>query len=210
MKKFIFISCLCIFTVIAGCTNDINNRKLYEKSGNTLNVNNQRTELYNEGPQRSLRNVSSDYGYVRQQKSPIMGDRTNYSAALNREQLANIISLHSTQLPNVNDVAALVTDQEVLVAYRTDSKNRDLTADQVKRTAMSIVPRYYHVYITDNAYLIRDVENLSHLGSRSKNARRNINVLIDRMKKSPQGKPVTIIENANGETADDQIARPNS
>ena len=37
--------------------------------------------------------------------------------ALDREQVANIISKLSADIPNVNDVATLVTDQEVLIAY---------------------------------------------------------------------------------------------
>ena len=78
-----------------------------------------------------------------------MNDNQQPLCFLNREQVANIISQFSTDIPNVNDVATLVTDQEVLIAYKTDSKNRNLTADQVKKTAMSVVPRYYHVYVTD-------------------------------------------------------------
>jgi ribosomal protein S17E len=97
----------------------------------------------------------------------------------------------------------------VLIAYQTDSKDRNLTADQVKKTAMSVVPRYYHVYVTDNRSLMRDVENLSHLDSTSKNARNSVNQLIAQMKKSPQGAPMSNSENANGETADDKMARPN-
>lgn len=209
MKKYCLIACLCILTALAGCSRDLNSRSLYEKSGNTLNVNNNRTELYNEGASKSIRNASTDYGYVRQQKNPGPGSNAIYSPALNREQLANMISKTSTSLPNIHDAAALVTDQEVLVAYRTDAKNRNTAADQVKRTAMSIVPRYYHVYVTDNTHLIRDVENLSHLSSTSKNARRNVSYVIKEMKKSPQGSPMVSVENANGETKDDQIARPN-
>ncbi|MCQ6278982.1 YhcN/YlaJ family sporulation lipoprotein [Bacillus sp. EB600] len=207
MKKLACIAGLCMITALTGCANDTNNRGIYEKSGNTLNVNNKRTELYNEGGASDVRNISTNYGYVRHQKSPIMNDNNNHYASLNREQVANIISRYSTNIPNVNDVATLVTDQEVLIAYQTDSKDRNLTADQVKRTAMSVVPRYYHVYVTDQQSLLRDVENLSHLDSTSRNARNSVNHLITQMKKSPQGAPMNNSENANGETADDKMYR---
>lgn len=210
MKRFVCITGLCLAAALAGCAAD-DTRGVYEKSGNTLNVNNNRTELYNESSKNGIRNVSTDYGYVRHQKSPVMNDinNNNHYAALNREQVANIISRYCTNIPNVNDVATLVTDQEVLIAYHTDTKDRNLTADQVKRTAMSVIPRYYHVYVTDNHSLMRDVESLSHLDSTSKNARNSVSQLITQMKKSPQGSPMNSSENANGETPDDQMTRLN-
>nr|WP_223591911.1 YhcN/YlaJ family sporulation lipoprotein [Neobacillus bataviensis] len=205
MKRSIIVIGLCTLTALTGCAKDTKN-DIYEESGNTINVNNKRHELYNEGAGRGIRNVSNNYGYVRHQKSPLMNDNTanNHYTALDREQLANIISKYSTNIHNVNDVATLVTDQEVLVAYDTNSKNRNLTADQVKKTAMSVVPRYYHVYVTDNKVLMRDVENLANLDSTSRNTRNLVNGLIKQMKKSPQGLRMNTTEDENGLTPDDQ------
>ncbi|MDR6121798.1 YhcN/YlaJ family sporulation lipoprotein [Neobacillus drentensis] len=205
MKKFIIIAGLCTITALTGCSKDMGNRDVYEESGNTINVNNKRHELYNEGASRGVRNVSDNYGFVRHQKSPIMNDNTANDGytALDREQLANIISKYSVNVPNVNDAATLVTDQEVLIAYTTDSKDRNMTADQVKKTAFSVVPRYYHVYVTDNKTLMRDVENLANLDSTSRNARHAVTELITQMKKSPQGMRLSDSENENGETQDD-------
>lgn len=210
MKKYIIIIGICTLTALTGCSTG-NRNDVYQKSGNSINVNNKRTELYNEGASRSIRNVSNDYGYVRHQKSPILNGKTanDHYTAVNREQLANIISKYSTNIPNVHDVATLVTDQEVLIAYRTDAKNRNLAADQVKRTAMSVVPRYYHVYVTDDTTLIPNVEALSHLDSTSKSARKNVNSIIAQMKKSPQGTRMNASEDENGVTPDDHISRPN-
>ncbi|MDN3019810.1 YhcN/YlaJ family sporulation lipoprotein [Paenibacillus sp. BSR1-1] len=205
MKKSIIVIGLCTLTALTGCTKDTKN-DIYEESGNTINVNNKRHELYNEGAGRGIRNVSNNYGYVRHQKSPLMNDNTanNHYTALDREQLANIISKYSTNIHNVNDVATLVTDQEVLIAYDTNSKDRNLTADQVKKTAMSVVPRYYHVYVTDNKVLMRDVENLANLDSTSRNTRNLVNGLIKQMKKSPQGSRMNATEDENGLTPDDR------
>ncbi|MEH7301152.1 YhcN/YlaJ family sporulation lipoprotein [Neobacillus drentensis] len=205
MKKLIIIAGLCTITALTGCSKDMGNRDVYEESGNTINVNNKRHELYNEGASRGVRNVSDNYGFVRHQKSPIMNDNTANDGytALDREQLANIISKYSVNVPNVNDAATLVTDQEVLIAYTTDSKDRNMTADQVKKTAFSVVPRYYHVYVTDNKTLMRDVENLANLDSTSRNARHAVTELITQMKKSPQGMRLSDSENENGETQDD-------
>lgn len=211
MKKLVIILGLCTVTALTGCTKDMSNRDVYEESGNTINVNNKRHDLYNEGASRGNRNVSNNYGFVRHQKSPLMNDNTanDHYSALDREQAANIISKLSADIPNVNDVSTLVTDQEVLIAYNTDSKDRNLTADQVKKTAMSVVPRYYHVYVTDNKVLRRDVENLANLDSTSRNARNLVNGLITQMKKSPQGQRINASEDENGRTADDNIGRNN-
>ncbi|WP_374226345.1 YhcN/YlaJ family sporulation lipoprotein [Bacillus sp. sid0103] len=211
LKKLVIILGLCTLTALTGCTKDMGNQDVYEESGNTINVNNKRHDLYNEGASRGIRNVSNNYGYVRHQKSPLMNDNTanDHYTALDREQAANIISKISTDIPNVNDVATLVTDQEVLIAYNTDSKDRNLTADQVKKTAMSVVPRYYHVFVTDNKVLMRDVENLANLDSTSRNARNLINGLIKQMKKSPQGQRINDSEDENGLTSDDIMGRNN-
>jgi ribosomal protein S17E len=211
LKKLVIILGLCTMTALTGCTKDMGNRDVYEESGNTINVNNKRHDLYNEGASRGVRNVSNNYGFVRHQKSPLMNDNTanDHFTALDREQVANIISKYSTEIPNVNDVATLVTDQEVLIAYDTDSKDRNLTADQVKKTAMSVVPRYYHVFVTDNKVLMRDVENLANLDSTSRNARNLVNGLIKQMKKSPQGQRMNASEDENGLTPDDNMSRNN-
>lgn len=106
MKKLILIIGFCSLLSVIGCSKNSANRDVYEESGNTVNVNNKRSDLYNEGGSRSIRNVNNNYGFVRYQKSPVMGDNpaNNHYTALNREQLANIISKYCTNIPNVNDV----------------------------------------------------------------------------------------------------------
>ncbi len=205
MKKWLMIIGFCLLFTTTGCSKDMANRDVYEESGDTINVNNKREELYHEGGSRGVRNVSDDYGFVRHQKSPIPNDRggMEHYSAIDREQVANIISQFSTDIPNVNDVATLVTDQEVLIAYSTDTKDRNKTADQVKRTAMSVVPRFYHVYVSDDKNLMRDVENLANMDSTSKNARNSVTSLVNQMKKSPQGNRMSESEDENGATQDD-------
>jgi hypothetical protein len=211
LKKLVIVIGLCTITALTGCSNDTGRNDLYQESGNTINVNKKRYELYREGESQGVRDVSTSYGFVRHQKSPLMGDNTanNSYTALDREQVAHIISKHSVTIPNVHDVSTLVTDQEVLVAYDTDSKNRNLTADQVKKTAMSVVPRFYHVYVTDNKHLRRDVENLAALNSTSSSARNAVDNVIKQMKKSPQGERMNGSEDENGLTSDDHtLNRP--
>ncbi len=173
MRKTLITCGFCGVLMLTGCANNQaaqGDGEFYKKSGNTLNVNSERAELYNEGKAKSLRDKSEDFGYVRHQRNPVMGTNSanDHYAAINREQLANIISQYSTDVPNVDDVSTLVTDEEVLIVYKTDSKNKSETADQVKKMAMSVVPRWYHVYVTDNTRLRQDVENFATLDSNSR------------------------------------------
>lgn len=95
---------------------------------------------------RGANNDSYNFGYTRMNSGT--GENADRAEAptIDREQLADIISRLSNQIPDVNDVSTLVTDEEVLIVYDSDTNNRNATADQVKRTALSIVPRYFHVY----------------------------------------------------------------
>ncbi|MGJ7920117.1 YhcN/YlaJ family sporulation lipoprotein [Neobacillus sp. LXY-4] len=208
MIKNLFFVCFTGLIMLTGCANNAVDRAgdaprdPYQESGNTINVNNQRAELYNEGNHdKNLRDKSEDFGYVRHQRNPVMGTNSSgdHYAAIDREQLANIISQLSTDVPNVDDVSTLVTDEEVLVVYKTDSKNRNETADQVKKTAISVVPRWYHVYVSDNTKLRKNVENFATLDSDSRNVDRNLDRIITQMLSSPQGRAINAGENANGE-----------
>ena len=199
LKKFILLAGICSLCTLSACQNDTARDDIYEESGNTINVNNNRAELYQ--PENS-ENGNEGYGYVRYQKSPVTGDNISNSqdAAIDREKLADTISKFCADLPNIQDVSTLVTDKQVLIIYDSNTTNRELTADQVKKTAMSIVPRWYHVYVSDNTQLRKTLESYSYLGSNSRNAHTGINKMIKEMLKSPQGKPVKQEENANGAT----------
>ncbi|AIE61212.1 YhcN/YlaJ family sporulation lipoprotein [Bacillus methanolicus] len=204
MRRAMLIAGMCGIAALTACNtnNSATEKGLYNRTGNTINVNDDRSELYNRGDYRDLRNVSADFGYVRHQRSGILGDggSNNHYAAIDREQLADIIGKYCTDVPNVDDVSTLVTDEEVLIVYKTDSKNRYKTADQVKKMAMSVVPRWYHVYVTDNERLRKNVENFATLDSNSRNIDSMINGLVKQMLKSPQGREMNNGENANGET----------
>ncbi|NMD69009.1 sporulation protein [Bacillus sp. DNRA2] len=189
MIKNLIVAGFCTIFILSGCAKNDSNlgaQDPYKEDGNTINVNNQRAELYNEGKKHDK---SEDFGYVRHQRNPVMGTNSasDHYAAIDREQLAKIISQLSTDIPNVNDVSTLVTDGEVIVVYKTDTKDRNLTADQVKRTAASAVPSWFRIYVTDNTHLRQDVENFATLDSDTKNINSLMSNLINRVKESPQG-----------------------
>lgn len=206
MNKMFITLGICGMIGLTGCAaNETARDDIYEESGNTINVNDERADLYNV----SNKNKASDFGYVRHQKNPINGNKNaDNFVAMDREKIADSISKLSSDLPNVNDVATLVTDEEVLIAYSTDSKDRNETADQVKRTALSVVPRFYHVYVSDSKNLIKNVESYANLSSNSRNADSLVDQLIRKMLKSPQGRAISEVENENGVMKDEMSPKP--
>ncbi|KAA9019973.1 YhcN/YlaJ family sporulation lipoprotein [Niallia endozanthoxylica] len=198
MNKSWMIIGLCSLTFMTACQKDAASEDIYKDSGNTINVNDDRRELYKE---HNNGNKSENFGYVRHQKSPVLGENMsdNHYTEIDREKVADTISKYCTDLPNVQDTATLVTDEEVLILYATDTKDRNLTADQVKKTGMSVVPRWYRVYVSDNFNLRKTMESYAYLDSTSTNAETGIDKLIKEMVKAPQGQPVSDEENANGD-----------
>ncbi|KSU87621.1 sporulation protein [Bacillus sp. VT 712] len=184
---------------LSGCQagGETDNEALSPNNPNAINVaDHDHNDLYNKE-----KDNDTDYGYVRYQKSPVANDteKAQNIATLDREEAADSISKLSSAIPNVNDVATLVTDEDVLIAYKTDTKDRNATADQVKRTAMSIMPRYYHVYVSDNPQHIQDIERFSEANTKAESVEESIHLTIKEMLKSPQGRKMNDGENANGE-----------
>lgn len=190
MKKSIIVVGLCSLAALTACQNNAARNDIYEETGNTINVNDQRSELYHQNNTGDRSNMSEDFGYVRHQKSPIAGDNasSDHYVALDREKLADIIGKFCTDVPSVNDVSTLVTDEEVIIVYDTNTDDRAYTADQVKKMAMSVVPRWYNVYVSDDIHLRGNVESYATMDANSRDTHFGIDKLIQEVKKSPQGK----------------------
>lgn len=201
MKKTPILTCMLGLALLTACNNDSAVEGLYNESGNTINVNDQRADILNQNGKKD----SADFGYVRHQKSPIEGEQmsVDYSSVFDREKIADAISKLCTALPGVDDVSTLVTDEEVLIVYNTNEKNRDLAADQVKKTAMSLVPRSYHVYVSDNTRLRGNVESFATMRADNGKQENALSKLIKDLKQSPQGEKLDSDENANGESKED-------
>ncbi|MET3699484.1 sporulation lipoprotein YhcN/YlaJ [Bacillus oleivorans] len=200
MKKTFLTIGICGL-ILTGCNDNEAGQDIYKESGNTINVNDS-ADLYNPNLTDNDSQKNEEFGYVRHQRNPIPGNNTvQYGEilAIDREALADTISRIAVQIPNVEDAATLVTDEEVLIAYRSNSEDRNATADQVKRTALSFVPRYFHVYVADDPRMIREIEDISPLDSDSNNVESIVDQTIQQMLKYPQGNRLSDGENENGE-----------
>ncbi|KKB44420.1 YhcN/YlaJ family sporulation lipoprotein [Bacillus thermotolerans] len=204
MKKTMLAAGFSSFLLLAACnatdTDNAAEDALYDDEANTINISD-RYDTNNEDQQtardgRVINNNDTDennFGYVRHQKSPTQGETVSYRDiyTMDRERTADAIARLIVGLPTVNDSSVVVTDEEVLVAYtKEENANADGEgiADQVKRTALSVVPRWYHVYLTDDPNLRREVENIAQLNGDAGAAEDTIDRTVKLMKeRSPQG-----------------------
>ncbi|RFU67219.1 YhcN/YlaJ family sporulation lipoprotein [Bacillus sp. V59.32b] len=203
MKKSILTIGLGSLLVLSGCGDSRDNDQRTGIVDTTPTRLNAASQYYDED-YRGANNDSDNFGYTRVNSGTGENENGTEAPTIDREQLADIISRLGNQIPDVNDVSTLVTDEEVLVVYDSDTNNRNATADQVKRTALSIVPRYFHVYVSDNETLRQNIENFATQDTDSRGIEDSIDSTIRQMLKSPQGNKVSDGENANGESIGDR------
>lgn len=192
MKKGMLTASLLAVVILAGCGIDLSNNHRSSGAGRLHDATQDVT--YN-GPSRQIKNHSpSDgaggaFGYIHYSRkpgrehalSPQYVPRTDYRA------LADIITRVALTLPDIYDTGTLVTDKYILISYKSDSKNRQQAAAQVKATALSVVPNYYRVYVTDNPTVASEIANFKDLNTNTSNVHQWLDHLINRMKQSPQG-----------------------
>lgn len=129
------------------------------------------------------------YGYQRYDREHVHNNgRQDIIPAVDRSLLADSVTRLVLTNDVVSEAGALVTDKYVLVAYDAQADNREYVADQVKRSALSIVPRYYEVFITDNPDHFDEIERFQHMTSGSPNMEGALEQTIAEMTQfSPQG-----------------------
>ena len=184
MKHTCFIPGLLLtFTIIAGCA----------ANDNAMDERNQHIDELD--PAREIQAPADDelnnkLGYVRYTKDQLDNDaERNHAVTMDRTQMANMITRIILRNDGFNEVATLVTDQEVLIAYDKDEDlDEDNAADIAKKTAVSIMPGYFDVYVSDNDSLIRDIHSLHNSTTTNKNYDNTIDTIINEMKNSSQGK----------------------
>ncbi|RKQ14550.1 hypothetical protein D8M05_12620 [Oceanobacillus bengalensis] len=132
--------------------------------------------------------LNEQLGYVHYSKDEMdVNELNNVTSKIDRNQYADMITKIILQNDGFNEVATLVTDEEVLIAYE---KNGDLeenaAADIAKRSADSLMPSFFEVYVSDNSSLMYDIQSL-HNSTTDREYDNLINQLIKEMKKSTQG-----------------------
>jgi len=189
IKKGVAILGICTLALTACAGNDTDQAGQGQKV-NTFNEtdNHLHTNSHEPGFKNSdMKKNDTGFGYVRYKRTGVMTAEDQPKFEIDREQLADMISKLSAQVPNVDDVSTLVTDEEVLVVYATDTEDRHDTANQVKKMAMSVVPGWYHIYVTDDTGLRQNIENFATLNTNSREIHDLIDGVVKQMKSTPQG-----------------------
>lgn len=178
-KTTMFISIISIFLILAACNGNESTTNESEEIADKLNPNNQ-TDTMNE--------TEKDHklGYVRYSKDEII-ENENPPITMERNQYADMITRIILDNEGFNEVATLVTDQEVLIAYdKSNDLSNEIAADIAKRTADSIMPSFFNIYVSDNESLMYDIQSL-HNSTTNREYDNTVNQIIKEMKKSPQG-----------------------
>lgn len=131
---------------------------------------------------QSNQDINHDLGYVRYSKTEMdMQKPSNHEAKINRSEMAEMITRLILANKGFEEVATLVTDQEVLIAFEKD-EDRDSgeTKEIARKTAESVMPRFYDIYVTDNKSFMQDIQSL-HNSDTNRDYDQLINQLIDDM-----------------------------
>ncbi|MFD0767405.1 YhcN/YlaJ family sporulation lipoprotein [Bacillus sp. CGMCC 1.60114] len=175
MKKQLFLSLLTL-SIFAGC--QTNKAEMKKEEGSRVLLSAHRDIYGKDVPNDTLTKV----GYSQKQKDEVSNRQVG---TINKERLAEMITDLTVKLPDVMNAATLVTDDEVFVVYRANTTNPDLVADQVQKTALSIVPRYYKAYVSTEQKLISQIQGLKSGTLNDKEYAQTVDMLKHEMSKNP-------------------------
>lgn len=105
----------------------------------------------------------TDLGFVRYTKDDFANDEAHEhrSISVDRREMADMISRIILQNNNYEEVVTLVTDEEVLIAFEPAENISDEEAMiNARKTAESIVPRYYDIYSSADDTLIQNLQTI--------------------------------------------------
>ncbi|MFC4558663.1 YhcN/YlaJ family sporulation lipoprotein [Virgibacillus kekensis] len=180
MKKKVYLSAAILLTaMLTACGGNDNAADEHEQIVNELDPE---QENQNPGEENKL-------GYVRYTKEQIENDNErNHTVRVDRTKLANMITRIILRSEGFNEVATLVTDEVALIAYSKDEAlDSSRAADTAKKTAVSVLPGYYDIYVSDNATLMSDIQSLHNSSVLDNSYDKTVERIINEMKKTPQG-----------------------
>ncbi|NGQ96943.1 sporulation protein [Brevibacillus sp. SYP-B805] len=101
---------------------------------------------------------------------------------VDRDALARAVGNVTASCPGVVTSTVLVTDEEVFVGLHTRGTDSRTAKSQARMNAMSVSPRYYKVYVTDNPQMINEMTRIasqsSRLNANATQEERHIDALI--------------------------------
>ena len=165
--KWPIISCLSAFLILSACGgSDTAHRNSSSRTEpiNTDYVTYDQDMFSDSGIDSGVSDKT--YGYERKQRSTYYANRADKPVpAVERDDLATIVTSLCVQIPGVRDASTLVTDEEILLAYHPEGSRPDLVRRNIRENISHIAPDYYQIYITDDPSFINVLENMSGYSS---------------------------------------------
>jgi len=182
MKK-IMITGFIMLMIITGC--DTTNNTLNEREQRVNELNPEREELQTPGDQE----INDQLGYVHYTQEQFeQNEDEDRTVTMDKNEMASMITSIILQNEEFDQVATLVTGNEVLIAYENDDgMDENNAAEIARKTAESVMPRYFDIVVSDNPSLIPDIQSLHISRTTQPNYQNTIDKIIKEMKKSPQG-----------------------
>ncbi|WP_053218762.1 YhcN/YlaJ family sporulation lipoprotein [Virgibacillus senegalensis] len=133
--------------------------------------------------------VTSRLGYVRYKKDELNADEeSRQMVSIDRNKTADTITRMILRYDGFEEAATLVTDDEVLIAYtRPEEMEREKAASIAKKTAMSLMPRYYDIIVSDKAVSFQEIQSLKNSSTLDRDYENTLRSVMESMKKAPQG-----------------------
>ncbi|MEN1969775.1 YhcN/YlaJ family sporulation lipoprotein [Lentibacillus sp. N15] len=183
MKWKVLLPSVISLAVITGCNGVSNNSQSEQDQISNELAPTKKHDRTNEEMDNKL-------GYVRYDRNQLNDDHEiAHEAQIDRSKMADMITRMILRNHGFDEVATLVTDQEVLIAYQlNDNLDATTAADIASKTAKSTMPGFFNIYVSDNRSLMNDIQSLHNSSVGNQNYDNTINQIIDEMKKSPQGR----------------------
>jgi hypothetical protein len=112
------------------------------------------------------RQAMPQIGYVKTDRNRLRTTANTNRVYVDRNALAHIVGNVTASCPGVRTSTVLVTDEEVFVGINTAGRDAKTAKNQARMNAMSVSPRYYKVYVTDNQQMI---DEMARIASRTTN-----------------------------------------
>ncbi|GAB3047829.1 YhcN/YlaJ family sporulation lipoprotein [Virgibacillus ainsalahensis] len=176
MKSKIFTALVfSIILILGACGNEDNAANEREEVADELNPN-------NEMRQPADPELNERLGYVRYTQDEIDNNEENQQMTMDRPQIADMITRTILQNKGFEEVATLVTDKEVLIAYEKNGDlDKEAAAGIASKSAESVMPRYFDIHVSDKAVLIDDIQSLHNSSTENRNYDNTINQIIQEM-----------------------------
>lgn len=165
IMMIIFITCFILF----GCHND--NQRLSERE----HINNQLDP-------NSKQTVDPDFdkrvGFVNYKRDQVKHEEQR-QITIDRFALADMITRILLQNEAFEEVATVVTNNDVLIAYeKNEEYDEKETINYARKTAMSVMPRFFDIHVSDNPNLIDDLQSLHNSLTTDKNDQNVVEQII--------------------------------